>query len=69
MLHIHCSFSFREKRPKLTYTKISPIYGTLQFKFQRASGEISISLLTELPSLNKEFISIIIIKGDNHSTV
>ena len=27
-----------------------------------------LALLTELPSLNKEFI-VIIIKGDNHSTV
>jgi hypothetical protein len=43
---------------------------TLQFKFPRASGEISISLLTELSSLNKEFIVIIIIiKGDNHSVL
>ena len=67
MLHIHCSFSFREKRPKLTYTKISrfTVHCSLSFR----GPHVRLALLTELPSLNKEFIVIIIIKEDNHSTV
>ena len=61
---------FWRKKAKINLHQNFTIYGTLQFKFQRASGEISISLLTELPSLNKEFIVIIIIiKGDNHSVL
>ena len=61
---------FWRKKAKINLHQNFPIYGILQFKFQRASGEISISLLTELPSLNKEFIVIIIIiKGDNHSVL
>jgi hypothetical protein len=58
----------KKKTPKKSTTK-TKTKNALLIVVSFRGPHVRLALLTELPSLNKEFIVIIIIKGDNHSTV
>jgi hypothetical protein len=66
-LHLKLEAQWAEPVSLIFHSVLSKLYtepyigASYQVSAQRASGEISISLLTELSSLNKEFIIIIII--------
>jgi hypothetical protein len=66
-LHLKLAAQWAEPVSLILHSVLSKLYtepyigASYQVSAQRASDEISISLLTELSSLNKEFIIIIII--------